>query len=257
MNRASATNRGSASPRPDAVPRLEPGVTLLSGGPAAVHRFVVAELAGDATEALWVDPGRAVSVYALYDLAPSKRALSGLRIARAFTAYQHHALVRELVDRASPRTDLVVLPGIADLYRDDDVPDYERAELFESALAICAGLADSLSIPVLCSDDGDDDLSALATEYADAEIDAERTDQGLAFRGAGFSTLGYWARGYWQTTIPYWVELFGAVDPEEPLSGAFGAGPVPGVGSVAGAESTAGSAVAGPLAELASPTLEG
>ena len=244
----------------DAVPSLETGVTLLSGGPTAVHRIVVSELAGGRTEALWVDPGMAVSVYALYDLAPSKRALAGLRVARAFTAYQHHSLVRELPRRASARTELVVLPGIADLYRDDDVPDYEREELFSAALAVCTGLADSLSVPVVVSDDGDDDLSALAADYADAEVAAESTDQGLAFRGAGFETLGYWGRGYWQTTIPYWVELFGAADPEEPLSGAFGAGLAPVVESVAGAGSAGGpigDAVAGPLAELASPGLEG
>ncbi|HKJ58975.1 MAG TPA: hypothetical protein VKA37_07095 [Halobacteriales archaeon] len=230
----------------DAVPSLETGVTLLSGGPMAVHRIVVSELAGGRTEALWVDPGMAVSVYALYDLVPSKRALAGLRVARAFTAYQHHSLVRELPRRASARTELVVLPGIADLYRDDDVPDYEREELFSAALAVCTGLADSLSVPVVVSDDGDDDLSALAADYADAEVAAESTDQGLAFRGAGFETLGYWGRDYWQTTIPYWVELFGAVDPQEPLSGAFGAGPTP--GAEPAAELLAGSA---------SPTLEG
>ena len=230
----------------DAVPALEPGVTLLSGGPTALHRIVVSELAGGRTEALWVDPGMAVSVYALYDLAPSKRALAGLRVARAFTAYQHHSLVRELPRRASARTELVVLPGVADLYRDDDVPDYERGELFSAALAVCTGLADSLSVPVVVSDDGDDDLSALAADYADAEVAAESTDQGLAFRGAGFETLGYWGRDYWQTTIPYWVELFGAVDPQEPLPGAFGAGPTP--GAEPAAELLAGSA---------SPILEG
>ena len=201
----------------DAVPGLEPGVTLLSGDPAALHRIVAAELVRGRTDALWVDPGMAVSTYALHDLVSSKRALAGLRVARAFTAYQHHSLVRELPRRATCRTELVAVPGVADLYRDEDVPDYERESLFEAALAVCAGLADSLSVPVLLSDGGDDDLSALATDYADAEIDAERTDQGLAFRGAGFETLGYWGRGYWQTTIPYWVELFGAVDPEEPL----------------------------------------
>ena len=204
--------------RDDGLPALEPGVTLLDGGPAALHRLVCAELARGRRAALWVDPGRAVSTYALYDLAPSRRALAGLRVARAFTAYQHHDLVRALVRRATPRTQLVVLPAVADLYRDDDVPDYEREALFEAGLAAVAGLADALSVPVLLSDDGDDALSAVAAEYADATVAAERTDLGLAFRGAGFETLGYWGRGWWQTTIPYWVDLFGVRDPEEPLA---------------------------------------
>ena len=207
----------SVRPPPDAVPALEPGVTLLRGGPEAVHRLAVAELARGRTAALWVDPGRAVSTYALYDLAPSRRTLRGLRVARAFTAYQHHALVRELVRTASPRTQLVVLPGVGDLYRDEDVPDYEREPLFEAAMAVCAGLAESLSVPVLVADDGGDALTAIAAEHADAAVDVEPTAMGLTFRGAGLEALGYWRRGVWQTTIPYWVDLFGARDPEEPL----------------------------------------
>jgi|APHM01.1.fsa_nt_gi hypothetical protein len=31
------------------------------------------------------------------------------------------------------------------------------------------------------------------------------------------STPGYWHRGWWQTTIPYWVELCGAVDATDPV----------------------------------------
>jgi hypothetical protein len=209
---------GASPTQADAVPALEPGVTLLRGGPAALHRLAVAELARGRTAALWVDPGRAVSTYALYDLAPSPRTLRGLRIARAFTAYQHHALCRELVRRASSRTQLVVLPGVGDLYRDDDVPDYEREPLFSAAVSVAAELAASLSVPVLLADDGDDALTAIAADHADAEVDVEPTDLGLAFRGAGFETLGYWGRGYWQTTIPYWVDLFGPRDPEEPLA---------------------------------------
>ena len=243
-------NVRTATDHADAFPDLEPGVTLLSAGPEALHRIVAAELAGGRTAALWVDPGMAVSTYALYDLVPSKRALSGLRVARAFTAYQHHSLVRELPRRATPRTDLVVVPGVADLYRDDDVPDYEREALFEAALAVCTGLADSLSVPVLLSDDGDDDLSALAAEYADETVEAERTDQGLAFRGAGFETLGYWGRDYWQTTIPYWVELLGALDPEAPLAPAAADHP-------AGTDPARGVEPAGPVDGLASPILEG
>jgi len=234
MNHTSPAPVAVAPGGADAVPSLEPGVTVLDGGPEAAHRIVASELADGRAEALWVDPGMAVSVHALYALAPSKRTLAGLRIARAFTAYQHHALVRELPRQASPRTELVVLPGVADLYRDEDVPGYERTELFESALAVCAGLADALDVPVLLADDGADELSALAADYADAEVAVERTDLGLAFRGAGFETLGYWARGHWQTTIPYWVELFGAVDPEEPLVASPAVPPTPRTPSLEG-----------------------
>ncbi|NIS30876.1 MAG: hypothetical protein GWN79_07935, partial [Actinobacteria bacterium] len=68
-----------------------------------------------------------------------------------------------------------MLPGVGELYRDDDVPDYEREPLFEAAMAVCAGLADSLSVPVLVADEGGDALTAIAAEHADATVDVEPT----------------------------------------------------------------------------------
>jgi hypothetical protein len=35
---------------------------------------------------------------------------------------------------------------------------------------------------------------------------------GYRFEGDDVETTVYWQDGAWQTTIPYWVELVGAVD---------------------------------------------
>jgi hypothetical protein len=40
-------------------------------------------------------------------------------------------------------------------------------------------------------------------------VDCESTSQGLHYAAEDFETTVYVADGYWQTTIPYWVDLFG------------------------------------------------
>jgi len=51
----------------------------------------------------------------LYD-ALSRRACRSLRVARAFTGYQHHELVRSLPGRVRPNASLVVAPAVAAPY---------------------------------------------------------------------------------------------------------------------------------------------
>ena len=215
------------------MPRLESGLTVLERPErrsTALHRLALAELGHRDGGAFWLDARNEASTYALYDLAPSRRRLEGVQVARAFTAYQHHSLVRAVARRASPNTGLVVAPCLASLYRDDDVPDREAADLLESSLTILGELADVLDVPVLVTADAGtdasrgDDLDALLADHADAEIECVRTDAGLKYAGDGFETTVYLSDGYWQTTIPYWVELLGAVVEDEPAVAARTAG---------------------------------
>ena len=59
-----------------------------------------------------------------------------------------------------------------------------------------------------------DEKREFILELAVDEIEVERTSLGYRFATEDFDTMGYWQRGWWQTTIPYWVELFG-VAPED------------------------------------------
>ena len=201
------------------LPRLEPGLTLLetpSARSSALHSVVIDALVGAAGEALWIDARSNASTYALYDAAPHDRALRDLRIARAFTAFQHHTIVRDAVRQAGPDTDLVVAPCVAALYRDDDLPDYYRPHLVESTVALLAGIAASLSIPVVITEPGpDDDLWAIVDGLVDHAIACVETPFGYRYEAEGFETTVYWCDGHWQTTIPYWVELLGAVEAYE------------------------------------------
>ncbi|WP_416841076.1 hypothetical protein [Haloferax sp. DFSO52] len=202
-----------------ACPRLESGVTLLrrSGEtPHALSRLVTAELARRQGSAYWVDSRNDAVTHTLYDHAQSRRTLRSLRIARAFTAYQHHELVSSLPGRVSPRTSLVVVPRLPALYRDPDVPDGEARTLFDSSVAILDALAESLSIPILVTarDGTDDAFTDALADIAGQTIESNDTREGVAFTGDGVQTRVYHHRDYWQTTIPYWVELLG-VAPEE------------------------------------------
>ncbi|UTF53301.1 hypothetical protein [Natronosalvus rutilus] len=221
---------------------LEPGLTLLrtpSRQSAAVHRLVCEYLAdirasperpdrppeksatGDGLRgrAYWIDAGNVASTHALYECAPgSGRALERLRIARAFTAYQHHSLVQAVVRRADADTPLVVAPNVASLYQDGDLREWERTDLLASTLAVLGELGRGLECPVVITS-GPDVPGATVERLeaaADSVVECTRTREGLRFEGAGFETMGYWHGPVWQTTIPYWVDLFGTVDPERP-----------------------------------------
>lgn len=197
-----------------AVPSLDPGLTLLrrpSVRSPALHHLAVSELGRRDGTAYWVDARNQASTHRLYDFSPSARRLDRLRIARAFTAHQHHSLVRSLPGRATSRTGLVVVPAVADLYRDPDVPGYEATRLLESTLAVLAATADALEVPVLVTASRDDDLASLVEDRADHRLEARETGMGLSFEGDEFLTKLYWRDGWFQTTVPYWVDLLGAV----------------------------------------------
>ncbi|KAB1193929.1 hypothetical protein GJR96_10955 [Haloferax sp. MBLA0076] len=207
---------------PSACPRLEPGVMLLRRpreGRHALHRLVTAELARRDGSAYWVDSRNDAVTHALYEHAQSRRTLRGLRIARAFTAYQHHELVSSLPGRVSSRTALIVVPQLPALYRDPDVPAGEARTLFDSAVTILDALAESLSVPILVTarEGTDDQFSDVLANTADRTVECRDTREGVAFTGEDVQTLVYHHRGYWQTTIPYWVELLG-VAPEGDLA---------------------------------------
>ncbi|MDG5775949.1 hypothetical protein VB773_14170 [Haloarculaceae archaeon H-GB2-1] len=179
-----------------------------------MHRLVLNHILNAEGVTYWLDAGNTASTYALYDLAPSRRALRNVKVARAFTAYQHHELVRMTVSEASPRTSFLVAPNVGTLYRDGDLMTVEREGLFESSVTILAELAEVLDVPVLVTACGDNRETELVAELAETEIDVERTKYGPRYESEDFETTVYWMNGWFQTTIPYWVDLFG-VAPEE------------------------------------------
>lgn len=203
-----------------AVPEIEPGLTVLRTPrhrSTALHRVAVEAIRRSDGRAFWLDARNAASTYALHDLAPRDRLLRRVRLARAFTAYQHFSLVERLVNAVSPRTGCVVAPNVASLYRDDDVPDHEARPLLDAALSALAQACDAYGVPLLATDAGPDDrLAGIVRERATRELRCEETDLGYRFEGDDFETDVYWQEGHWQTTVPYWVELVGAAEERTP-----------------------------------------
>jgi hypothetical protein len=193
----------------DPLPELDAGVTLLRGADRSARAaLVLAELDRRDAPAPGVDARNHAATHALTGAARSDRVLDRVQVARAFTAHQHYALVRQLVADARRPTGLVVAPAVDDLYRDDDLFDQEAERLRETALSTLAALAASSDAPVLVTASDPDAVS----EYADAEIEVESTRFGPRFDGGDGETTTYWTRGAWQTTIPYWVDIAGRVE---------------------------------------------
>lgn len=194
------------------LPELEPGVTLLRtthSRSSVLHRLALQTIRRADGRAYWVDARNTASTYALHELG-HRRLLERLRIARAFTAYQHVSLVERLVNAVTPRTGCLILPNAPSLYRDDDVPAHEAAPLLEAVVGALHEVCTTYDIPVLASDAGQhDDLADTVASAADVTYRAEPTDLGYRVEGADFETTVYWDETGWQTTIPYWVELYG------------------------------------------------
>ena len=212
----------------DVLPSLDAGLTHLdSPGPrsTALHRLVVGELRERDGRVYWLDARNVAATYALYELAPHRRALDGVRVARAFTAYQHHTLARRLVSAVDGRTAMVVAPNVASLYRDDDVPEYERADLYAATATLLGEVGDAYDVPVLVTTDASGAGLPPAVANDATQLACDRTRMGLRYAGEAFETQVYVEDGFWQTTIPYWVELFGATGTVGPPATAIGAEP--------------------------------
>ncbi|MFB6105215.1 MAG: hypothetical protein ABEJ57_09100 [Halobacteriaceae archaeon] len=193
----------------------EDGTTLTgarSRRATALHHLVADVIADRAGTTYWLDARNAASTYALQETLGRDR-LATVQVARAFTAYQHHELVRHTV-REIDDPALVVAPNVAALYRDDDVPSHETGPLFAATLTTLQALAHAATVPVVVTAAGDDDLATTVDTTADATVTVEATRCGLRIAGEDHETQLYRDRTGWQTTVPYWVELFGAVDRE-------------------------------------------
>lgn len=175
----------------------------------APHQLVLTQLGSEQGRVFWIDARDLACTYALYDLANTPRALDPIRIARAWTAHQHHTLVQRMVDRASRRTRLIVLPHVCALYRDDDLDEHVGDRLLTASLRTLSALADALKIPVLVTAPPHERPSL--ESLVDHELQCDATRHGYAFTGETFQTTVFYEHSWYQTTIPYWVEMFGAV----------------------------------------------
>lgn len=192
------------------LPTLDPGVTFLDAdGPDALYRIVDRHLSDERGPAYWVDAGNRATPTALYEHLP-RRACRSLRVARAFTGYQHYELVRSLPGEVRPNASLVVAPLVGRLYAEDDVPEHEADTMCAAVQELLDAVATAVDVPVLVTATAEP-YAADVRDGADRVLDATATDAGLRVDGDGFRTDVYVDGWGVQTTVPYWVDLLGAV----------------------------------------------
>lgn len=199
---------------PPELPALTPGIQLLQTETRLtepLHALVLDHLIMHDGTAYWVDSHGNATTTSLIKLAPSRRTLDRIHVARGFTGYQHYAAIEHLPDHLDDTVSLVVTPALDYLYRGDDLTPGQ-------ADAMLTGLADQLhtittqwDIPVLVSLETHDDLTTPIETNATDTITCEDTRYGPRFTTDTFETLVYpTGHGTIQTTITYWREILTA-----------------------------------------------
>lgn len=221
----------SATPPQPTLPSLESGIQLLeteerSVGP--LQSLVLDRLLTHDGHARWVDSHGYATTQSLARLAPSRRVLDRVQVARGFTAFQHHELVRALTDSITEDTTLVVVPAIDALYRGDALAGGDSERLFSGMLGTLDELATNADVPVLVSRRQVDCLSESVETVAVQQVECQRTRFGPRFVGEDFETLVYRDGDHLQTTLAFWVrvlerrqEMLAATPSEGPVHGAY------------------------------------
>lgn len=199
------------------LPSLDAGIQLLdtdSGVTGAIHSLVLDHLLTTDDEVYWIDTHSHATTQVLARLAPSRRTLDRVHVARGFTAYQHYALVEDIADTLSPETSLLVVPALDGHYRSDDLAPDQREEMLVKVLAKLAGLARRENLAVLLTTTTRDEFTEPITSVADRQLSCEQTMFGPRFSGPDFETLVYPAdHGFVQTTLALWKQVLADREP--------------------------------------------
>jgi len=225
------------------LPSLNGGITLLDveggRGVPILQSLVLDHLLLNDGPAFWVDAKGHATTTTLSRIAPSRRLLERIHVARGFTAYQHYSAVcdlqkavnqsiqettsgaresgRQLPTRdneSSPHTPaLIVAPAVDAQYRSDDTLRQRHAETLQArTLAQLSSYATGYDVPVLVTHSNGDEFSEPIETAADHRLKCEQTQMGPRFVGDEFETLVYPVDNgsYYQTTFAYWRQLLGA-----------------------------------------------
>jgi len=226
---------------------LDDGITLLDveggRGVPLLQSLVLDHLLLNDGPALWVDANGHATTTTLAKIAPSRRLLDRIHVARGFTAYQHYSAVCDLstaVTRSiqesttncnrrerhpaagterSHTPSLIVVPAIDVQYRTDDtLSQTDAATLHARTLARLATAADEYDIPVLVTSNEQNEqneqneFTESIERAADHNLECRQTRMGPRIVGDDFETLVYPVDDgtYYQTTFAYWRQLLAA-----------------------------------------------
>jgi hypothetical protein len=192
------------------LPALEPGITRIETddrATGALASLVLDHAMFTDGPVWWVDSGGHAQTGRLARLAPSRRTLERIRVARAFTPYQHSSLVQRLTERAGADASLAVCPAIDGQYRSGDAPRGAPRRMVDSAVDRLRALADEHDLAVLVTCEAEDSLSGPVVDAADRTLRCERTRFGPRFVGEETETLVYEDATGYQTTLAFWEQV--------------------------------------------------
>jgi len=224
------------------LPQLDDGITLLDveggRGVPILQSLVLDHLLLHDGAAFWVDANGHATTTTLAQIAPSRRLLDRIHVARGFTAYQHYGAVCDLPtavnqsiresttndtvrdrqpadsDGESPYTpSLIVAPAVDVQYRADDTLGDRHADTLQArTLTRLATYADGYDIPVLVTRSERDEFTDSVATVADHHLECKQTRMGPRILGEDFETLVYPVDdgAYYQTTFAYWRQLLEA-----------------------------------------------
>lgn len=190
-----------------AFPSLDPGLTLLTTEGRAtgpLQSLVLDHLLVHETAALWVDARNNAATQSLAKVAPSMRVLDRIRVARAFTAFQHYSIAADVHQHVTDAVSLLVLPAVEWFYATDDLWRGEGESMLRATLAAVTEVATAADLPVLVTCAGESELVPVVHGCADRELACTMTRFGPRFSGAGFETLLFDCPTGVQTTLAFW-----------------------------------------------------
>ena len=225
------------------LPQLNDGITLLDveggRGVSILQSLVLDHLLMHDGPAFWVDADGHATTTTLARIAPSRRLLDRIHVARAFTVFQHYGAVCDLPtavnqliqtstddtgaagqrapgreEDTSPHTPaLIVAPAVDAQYRADDTLGETHAKTIHArTLARLATYADGYDISVLVTRTERDEFAEPVATVADHHLECRQTRMGPRILGEDFETLVYPVDdgAYYQTTFAYWRQLLEA-----------------------------------------------
>jgi hypothetical protein len=205
------------------LPSIEPGLTLLETGgdvgPGPLQAVVIDHVLSSSGGVAWIDSCGQSRTTTLCQLAPSRRLLERINIARGFTAPQHLSLVQSLLNAVGRREapedttptptapSLVVVPAAVSQYRSPQVAGVAASEFRTTLLTMLRALAEDFDLPVLLTTAIQDSFAEPVRRAADRTVTCESTRFGPLFDGPGCETLVYPDGNWLQTTLSYWREV--------------------------------------------------
>jgi hypothetical protein len=160
------------------LPSLDSGLTLLAADNDPrypLQTLMVDHLLLESGSAVWVGTGRYCTTDTLVEVAPDRRVLDRVDVARGFTPYQHTALVRQLEAHVDDDTEVIVLPDVDAQYGGDDLQGNDGRQMLVRVLARLAAVAREHDIPILCTrsraDQFSEPIEAAAASGPRREVD--------------------------------------------------------------------------------------